>query len=68
MEEEVEEEEEDEEHSEPARPWEAACAAAAFVAPDPSLRLRLLLRREGMLPGAAFCRFQSEEPAFHTLN
>lgn len=38
-------EEEDEKHSEPACPWEAACTAAAFVNPDPSLRLRLLLHR-----------------------
>lgn len=45
------EEEEDEKHSEPACPWEAACTAAAFVTPDPSLRLRLLLHRKVMLFG-----------------
>jgi len=43
VEEEVEEEEE-EKHSEPACPWEAACTAAVFVTPHPSLRLGLLLR------------------------
>ena len=45
------EEEEDEKHSEPACPWEAACTAAAFVTPDPPLRLRLLLHRKVMLFG-----------------
>lgn len=49
VEEEVEEE--DEKHSEPACPWEAACTAAVYVTPDPSLRLGLLLRHEAMLRG-----------------
>lgn len=52
------EEEEDEKHSEPACPWEAACTAAAFVTPDQSLMIRLLLHRKVMLFGLRLVDFK----------
>lgn len=63
VEEEVEEE--DEMHSEPACPWEAACTAAAFITPDPSLMLRLLLHRTVMIFRLSW-DFQYEDFPFQT--
>lgn len=60
--------EEDEKHSEPACPWEAAHAAAAFITPDPSLRLRLLLQCKVMLFGLCSVFFKNKEPVFYILN
>ncbi len=58
------EEEEDEKHSEPACPWEAACTAAVFVTPDPTLRLRLLLHHKLMLFGPRLVDFKMKSLCF----
>lgn len=60
--------EEDEKHSEPACPWEAAHTEAAFITPDPLLRLGLLLRCKVMLFGLCSVYSKNKEPVFYMLN